>query len=328
MSATGMTTTFFFTMFLVSGAASFGEVSVFSKQGNVLLKDSNGAVQMLTTSGRDNFPSLTCDGKRVLFARHDASDEFHTQIYAMDLASRATTLIFAGPVSYHGEQIQYLADPQFDERDRVLYLVARTSVTTGVIFAVDLETKKASEVAEGIGFTLVSRGKHASELVAYQRRLSITDEVYYVHWLYSRTGRDLGIAGPDDMHVSSLSCQAPQPDKEAVTNARTPGSSGVFKAVRPASDALQVDAETMSRRLKVRIAPEYPAEAKAEALKGIVRLQVLVRADGSVADAKLVSGHPTLARAAVAAVRQWKYEPVLRNGRTVEVVTIVDISLP
>ena len=74
-----------------------------------------------------------------------------------------------------------------------------------------------------------------------------------------------------------------------------------------------------------RIEPAYPAQALVDRIEGDVRLQVTVAADGAVQDVGLISGPPQLAPAAVAAVRQWKYEPMLVSGRPVPVRTTVDI---
>jgi len=52
-----------------------------------------------------------------------------------------------------------------------------------------------------------------------------------------------------------------------------------------------------------------------------------VAIDGRVADVKLISGYSNLAQSAMAAVRQWKYEPTIYNGHAVEVITVVEIPL-
>jgi TonB family protein len=66
--------------------------------------------------------------------------------------------------------------------------------------------------------------------------------------------------------------------------------------------------EEITRKAKIKVAPVYPELAKRMNIKGIVRLQVTVAANGSIKDAKLVGGHPVLANAALDAVRKWRYE--------------------
>jgi TonB family protein len=44
-------------------------------------------------------------------------------------------------------------------------------------------------------------------------------------------------------------------------------------------------------------------------ITGTVKIQVVVAANGTVKDAKVVGGHPVLAGAALDAVRKWRFEP-------------------
>jgi len=52
-------------------------------------------------------------------------------------------------------------------------------------------------------------------------------------------------------------------------------------------------------------------------LRGTVRLEALVRADGSVKEVHVVGGHPILAEAAVRAVMQWRYEAAPKESTEV-----------
>lgn len=53
---------------------------------------------------------------------------------------------------------------------------------------------------------------------------------------------------------------------------------------------------------------------------------MVVATDGRVEDVRVLSGDPTLADAAVAAVKKWRYRPTLLNGQPVEVVTEIDVN--
>jgi TonB family protein len=66
--------------------------------------------------------------------------------------------------------------------------------------------------------------------------------------------------------------------------------------------------EEIARKTKSQVAPVYPELAKRMNIRGIVRIQVTVAANGSIKDAKLVGGHPVLANAALDAVKKWRYE--------------------
>jgi len=58
----------------------------------------------------------------------------------------------------------------------------------------------------------------------------------------------------------------------------------------------------------------------------VVKLAVTVAKDGHVAEVEPLTGPDSLISAAVGAVRQWKYQGTLLNGRPVEVETTVDVS--
>jgi TonB family protein len=71
------------------------------------------------------------------------------------------------------------------------------------------------------------------------------------------------------------------------------------------------------RRLVERVAPAYPALARSMALEGIVKVEALVAADGSVKGVDVKGGHPVLAQAALNAVRRWKWEVAAHESHEV-----------
>jgi protein TonB len=78
------------------------------------------------------------------------------------------------------------------------------------------------------------------------------------------------------------------------------------------------------------VQPQYPDDAKQARIQGQVVLQALIDKKGDVDELTLVSGHPALAPAAVAAVKHWKYKPYLLNGEAVAMETqiVVNFQLP
>lgn len=65
----------------------------------------------------------------------------------------------------------------------------------------------------------------------------------------------------------------------------------------------------VERKIRIRVAPVYPAIARKMKLNGTVRVQVVVSTNGSVKETKVIGGHPILVTAAVDAVKKWKFEP-------------------
>jgi TonB family protein len=89
---------------------------------------------------------------------------------------------------------------------------------------------------------------------------------------------------------------------------------------------IRVSAGVIQGLLIKRVMPEYPPEAKEQQIQGVVILQVTIDKEGSVADAKLISGHPMLVQAAIDAVKQWKYRPYLLNGEPLIVESQVKVN--
>lgn len=82
----------------------------------------------------------------------------------------------------------------------------------------------------------------------------------------------------------------------------------------------------MAARLVRRVQPDYPRIAQVMRLSGIVRLRAIIGTDGSVQQLAVLSGNAILARAALLAVRQWRYEPTRLNGQPVEVETSITVT--
>ena len=89
--------------------------------------------------------------------------------------------------------------------------------------------------------------------------------------------------------------------------------------------------EDISRRLLLqKVLPSYPEQAVKARLQGPVVLQAWIGRDGTIQDLKLVRGSFLLGQAAYRAVKKWRYQPYLVNGRAVEAETFVtvDFRLP
>ena len=90
--------------------------------------------------------------------------------------------------------------------------------------------------------------------------------------------------------------------------------------------AIRVEPAEQDRRITHAVAPQYPDVARLAGIEGDVTLRMLVGEDGTIRDIAPLSGPPVLARAAVRAVKQWRYTPVLVDGHPVGVVTTVTLA--
>jgi TonB family protein len=83
-------------------------------------------------------------------------------------------------------------------------------------------------------------------------------------------------------------------------------------------------------KLMKRVKPQYPKYALARKIQGEVILDAATDKEGNVAELYVVDGIKELAKAAVEAVKQWKYEPYIKDGKAVPIrfTVIIHFDLP
>lgn len=74
------------------------------------------------------------------------------------------------------------------------------------------------------------------------------------------------------------------------------------------------------RKVASHVAPSYPELAKKMNIRGVVKVEAVVRANGSVKSTRVLGGNPVLVNAAIDAVSKWKFEPA--QSETTEVVQL------
>jgi len=73
--------------------------------------------------------------------------------------------------------------------------------------------------------------------------------------------------------------------------------------------AQQGQTEELVRRAKTRVQPAIPELARRMNISGTVKIEVVVAANGTVREARILGGHPVLANAALDAAKKWRFEP-------------------
>jgi len=72
--------------------------------------------------------------------------------------------------------------------------------------------------------------------------------------------------------------------------------------------------------------PEYPPLARQARIQGQVQIDAILDEQGNVIEMKVVSGLPLLYKAALDALKKWKYEPTYLNDQPIAVQMIVTIT--
>jgi outer membrane biosynthesis protein TonB len=125
-----------------------------------------------------------------------------------------------------------------------------------------------------------------------------------------------------------------------------------LQAARPAPPAASITTSgdvkaPVEPKLVHKVNPSYPAEARAANVEGLVVLEVVIGKDGAIKEARVVASAPTserlkeleprkgtaaaiegdarLATAALDAVKQWRYEPILMAGKPADFMATVTV---
>jgi TonB family protein len=72
--------------------------------------------------------------------------------------------------------------------------------------------------------------------------------------------------------------------------------------------------------------PTYPTDATAAGIEGLVTAEIIVNEQGVVSDARVLKSNPVLDEAALKAVREWRYDPTIVDGRAVPVKMTVTVN--
>jgi len=94
-----------------------------------------------------------------------------------------------------------------------------------------------------------------------------------------------------------------------------------------AKGAVKAEGEIKPPRLIKRVSPIYPEEARKSKVEGVVILSARTDKKGNVEAVQVLrSVDPLLDQAAIDAVKQWKYEPFIKDGKSHKVVFTVTVA--
>ena len=90
-------------------------------------------------------------------------------------------------------------------------------------------------------------------------------------------------------------------------------------------DAVRAVGEVKPPKLVKEVAPVYPKEAAKAGIGGLVILEAKTDQQGNVIETRVLRSIPALDQAAIDAVRQWKYEPMVIDGKPRKVIFTVTV---
>jgi protein TonB len=125
--------------------------------------------------------------------------------------------------------------------------------------------------------------------------------------------------------------QPPAPGSLDSSNANNQAISGIMSTTaaslpHQAAQQLKVSQGVSQGLLIKSVPPVYPALARQMRVQGSVELLANIGKDGSITKVSAISGDGVLARAAIDAVKQWKYKPYYLDDQPVEIQTQITVN--
>lgn len=286
----------------------------------LMLAGQSQTASTTSTAGAEMAPAAFCEPARIALATatHGAAEEIclgeQQRRIGDGLSSDARSGAYREAATHLRRAANLLPDPEW--KSRVLDALATLHDAKhldepGVEEAILRELMatrpddlaphfRLAQLQEQVGFIESAE----DTLIGVRRRYPQSIETY--HRLAQFYARQAGAISQQARLAKAAATPA--------TPAGEPDGQGVYKVG---------DAITQPRREGT---PRYPAEALQAGIEGVVICEIVVDAEGRVAEAAVVRSIPLLDDAALAAVRTWRYEPTVVNGQAVPVRMMVTVN--
>src|ERR1017187_9220322 len=103
-------------------------------------------------------------------------------------------------------------------------------------------------------------------------------------------------------------------------------SSASSNLPKPSLATIKISQGVSQGLLIKRVQPIYPPAALKVHAQGAVQIEATINKEGTVINPKVLRGDAVLARAALDAVRQWRYKPYYLDGEPVEIQTQITVN--
>jgi hypothetical protein len=176
------------------------------RDGSIYLIGQSGAITKITEGNNDSSPALSADRAKVVYLRTYASNEpgsdgSLSEIRCYQVSTRRDQSILRAPTVIDGQRYFGFGSPQFSADGLQVFFLFDWSVTTHGLASVGLRTRSVKFLMPAVTFFSVLRGKYAGNLVVQQRRPKLSTGFFYLYYLFSPAGKELGVVGENQFDV-------------------------------------------------------------------------------------------------------------------------------
>jgi len=185
--------------------------SVSATDGRIFAIDIGGRRVQLTDSERDFAPSLSPDGRLVVFVRHTPGktvrvgwgDAEAREIWIVGADGTSPKLLVRGAEGNPwGKTLAQLDRPAFLSDSRRVVFDSALAAVDGTINLVEVDSGTVISVGGGNHVEVVRTGRYRDHLIARRHRYYRGGGSYDCFWLLKLDGSPVGPIGPDEADVA------------------------------------------------------------------------------------------------------------------------------
>jgi hypothetical protein len=194
-------------VFLLLPVQSVGP-KVGTNDGNIFYISADGRSIQITSEGLDSAPSLSCDGRRVVFVRRTPGyvidtglgDVEDNEIWVASIGGNEKPLkVFRGHAGGFNISknlvVAGFERPQFSADGRKIYFVATTWATSSAVHVLDLSTGRNQFLESGHSVEPICSGQYKGYIIIDRDILPRGGGRYDEYWLFDPNGHRLKAIG-------------------------------------------------------------------------------------------------------------------------------------
>ncbi|MDY7225620.1 TolB family protein [Hyalangium rubrum] len=180
--------------------------SVVEEKGNLVLVEPGGKKRKLTSSGQDSQPSLSADGKAVVFVRRGSGAKLESaageveanELWWMDTTGGKPRRLVRSAASDDPKKfLGALQTPQFSPDGKTVFFMSAAWTTSSAVHKVDVATGKEQFVSPGNSLEVIPRGEYQGRLIVQMHKYFLGGGTYDWFWVLEPDGREIGPIGED-----------------------------------------------------------------------------------------------------------------------------------
>jgi len=179
--------------------------SVVEDKGRVVLVDAKGAKRPLTSGAQDSQPSLSPDGKAVVFVRKGSGKKLESaageveanELWWMDIQGKPRQLVKPAGSDDPKKFLGGFQAPQFSPDGKTVFFMSAAWATSSAVHKVDVATGKTQFVSAGNTLEIVPHGEHQGKLIVQLHKYFLGGGTYDWFWLLEPDGKEVGPIGED-----------------------------------------------------------------------------------------------------------------------------------